>query len=150
MYLSFSLILLDNSHEFEEIPKTIFTSLKLPEEFFVDEFHRMAIQSAMYDIETLEDVVKLFKFTKVIHDNVVYKLRRIIRPILKAMDFAQVKSFKIPKYLNVELFLLLFEHRRYSQIYKYNYNYDIYAQNENLLDSYSYYPSNGYFEWLSD
>ena len=143
-------MLLENSHTFEENPKMIFTSSKLPDEFFIDEFHRGSIQAALNGILTLEDVIKLFKFAKVIHDNVVYKLRNIVRPVLKAMDFARIKSFKVPKDLDEDLFLLLFEHRRYSQIYRYNNNYDVYSQDEDLLDSYSYYPSNGHFEWLSN
>jgi len=143
-------MLLENSHEFENHPKTIFTGNDLPDEFFVDDFHRMSIEAAISNIMTLEDLIKLFKFTKVIHDNVVYKLRNIVRPVLQAMNFAQIKSFKIPKDLDEELFLLLFEHRRYSQIYRYNDKYDVYSQEEQLLDSYSYYPSNGHFEWLSN
>lgn len=149
MYISFSLMLLEYSHEFENSPKTVFTSLRLPDELFLDEYHRVSIQSALSDLITLEDVVKLYKFTKVVHDNVVYQLRRIVRPVLKAMDYAQIKSSNIPKYLDEELFLLLFEHRRYSQIFRYNDNYDIYSQDEDLLDSYSYYPKNGNFEWLT-
>lgn len=150
MYISFSLMLLENSHTFEDHPKTIFTAQNLPDEFFIDEFHKASIQSALNEILSLEDVIKLFKFTKAIHDNVVYKLRHIVRPVLDAMEFARIKSFKVPKDLDEELFLLIFEHRRYSQIYRYNNNYDVYSQDERLLDSYSYYPSNGYFEWLTN
>jgi hypothetical protein len=142
-------MLLENSHDFDKYPKTIFTSFNLPMEFFVDEFHQASIINALNDVNTLEDVVKLFKFAKVIHDSIVYKLRNIVRPVLRGMDFAQIRSFKVPKELSEELFLLIFEHRKYSQIYKYNNTYDIYSQDERLLDSYSYYPSSGDFEWLT-
>lgn len=150
MYVSLSLNLLDVNSMSENYPQTIFTYNDLPDIFFIDEYHRSSILSAMNSIETLEDVVKLYKFTKIIHDNIIHKLRSIIRPIMKFMEYAQVTSFEIPHDLNEDLFLLVLEHRRYSQIFKFNDRFDIYSQEEDLLDSYTYSPSNGYFEWLTN
>ncbi len=150
MYVSLSLILLDVNSMSENYPQTIFTYDNLPDIFFIDEFHRSSIIGALNSIETLEDVVKLYRFTKIIHDNIIYKLRSIIRPIMKIMEYAQITSFEIPQDLNEDLFLLLFEHRRYSQIFKFDDRFDVYSQEEDLLDSYTYSASNGYFEWLTN
>lgn len=133
----------------KNFPKTIFYYNDLPDLFFIDEYHKSSIFNAFNSFEKLEEIVKLFRFTKIIHDNIIYKLRDIIRPILKMMEYAQVTSFKMPEDLNEDLFLLMFEHRRYSQIIKYDEIFDIYSQEEKLLNSYAYSQSNGHFEWLT-
>ena len=150
MYISFSLILLDVNSMSENFPKTIFYYNDLPDLFFIDEFHKSSIFNALNTFESIEDIVKLYRFTKIIHDNIIYKLRSIIRPILKMMEYAQITSFKIPEFLNEDLFLLMFEHRRYSQIIKFNEKFDIYSQEEQLLNSYNYSSLDGHFEWLTN